>query len=62
MRQLHLCGLAAFVLSGLFAQTCLAGIFLLVDDNSAATFNTDSQANASNWIVDGQDQLQRRGL
>ena len=44
-------------LSSLFAPRSFAGLFTLVDDNSTATFDTDSQANAFNWVVDGVDQL-----
>jgi hypothetical protein len=50
-------GLFFLGLSGLFAQHSFAGLFTLVDDNSTAVFDTDSQANAFNWTVDGVDQL-----
>ncbi len=50
-------GLVLFGLSGSFVQPSLAGLFTLVDDNSTATFDTDSQANAFDWTVDGVDQL-----
>jgi hypothetical protein len=37
--------------------TANAGVFSLVDGNSQVDFNTASSANATNWFVDGQDQL-----
>jgi hypothetical protein len=49
--------LAILGLSGLIAQPLQAGIFTLVDDNSAVDFDTANSGNAVNWRVDGQDQL-----
>jgi hypothetical protein len=54
---------AAAVCALLFAHSFLpiershAGLFVLVDDNSVVNLDTDSSANALNWIVDGVDHL-----
>ena len=56
-RRDFLCGLLVLGLSGMLAQNSVAGFLSLADDNSAADFNTDSQANAYSWTVDGVDQL-----
>jgi PEP-CTERM motif len=56
-RRDFLCGLLVLGLSGMLAQNSVAGLLSLADDNSAADFNTDSQANAYSWTVDGVDQL-----
>jgi hypothetical protein len=62
LREFFLCGLAIAVLSGFGARSSCAGVFTLVDENSSVDFNTNSQANATNWLVDGQDQLFQQGF
>lgn len=47
----------AIALAGFFVPDSTAALFTLTDDNSVATFDTSSQANAYQWIVDGRDQL-----
>lgn len=62
VRALALCSFCLFSLSGFFAQSAVAGLFTLTDDNSAVQFDTDSQANAFTWTVDGQNQLAQQAF
>lgn len=57
LRATVVCSLVVLGPSIFFAQPATAGTFTLVDDNSEAGFDTDSQANALSWSVDGIDQL-----
>jgi hypothetical protein len=57
VRKVLIASLVVIGLTGFFAQRSVAGLFTLVDENSSADFNTDTQANAFDWIVDGVDQL-----
>jgi hypothetical protein len=56
------CSFVCLAISGLFAPPSFAGIFTLVDDNSSMTFNTASSGNASDWVIDGVDQLSRQAF
>jgi hypothetical protein len=61
---------AHFLLSGflavaglhLVAPPTVAGLFTLIDHNSSMVFNTASSGNASDWIIDGVDQLSRQAF
>jgi hypothetical protein len=44
------------------ATPAVAGLFTLVDNNSSMTFNTTSSGNASDWVIDGVDQLSRQAF
>jgi hypothetical protein len=44
------------------AQCARAGLFTLADENSSILFNTASPTNASNWQVDGVDQLNQQAF
>jgi hypothetical protein len=57
VRKVLIASLTVIGLAGFFAQRSVAGLFTLVDENSSADFDTGSQANAFNWVVDGRDQL-----
>jgi hypothetical protein len=53
------CGLVLF---GLSAQHSVAALFTLADDNSAALFDTQNQANNFSWTVDGINQLSQQAF
>jgi hypothetical protein len=57
LRILSGAGVFVAAIAGYFVPSSNAALFTLVDDNSTATFDTSSQANAYEWNVDGRDQL-----
>jgi hypothetical protein len=44
------------------ARSARAGLFTLADENSSIAFNTASSTNASNWQVDGVNQLRQQAF
>ncbi len=62
VRNGFVAGLFVIGMTCLLGQRSVAGTFTLVDDNSSTDFDTDSQANAFNWEVDGRDQLHQQAF
>lgn len=54
---IRLCCVSASILLALSASISSAGIFTLVDENSVAGFDTESDANNPFWVVDGTSHL-----
>jgi hypothetical protein len=56
------CGFILAVFTAATAQQSAAALFTLTDDNTVAQFETATQANNFNWLVDGNDLLAQQAF
>jgi hypothetical protein len=62
VRTIFVAVLAIVGISALLAPNVSAGTFTLTDGNSSTLFETDSEGNQVNWLVDGEDQVFVQGF